>query len=227
MPPLHESEGQQCFDCLPVDDEPICGICLDAPRSPLSLECAHSFCSPCLLRYLEISHPSSLVACPLCKHPTFTLDLAPALGYTPPAAPLPAPAAPPPPPNVERAFRRHAARCHLKCCPGCGAPIEKRGGCDSMRCRQCATCFSWRDARGYVPCSRLHFDDGAWYLGSTCRGCSALASTKLAAWRAVALPVVAGAAVAVSIGGGCFLAWWSVTTSWRRSRANFFDDLLM
>eukprot|EP01025_Chloroclados_australasicus_P016343 TRINITY_DN18161_c0_g1_i1.p2 TRINITY_DN18161_c0_g1~~TRINITY_DN18161_c0_g1_i1.p2 ORF type:complete len:151 (+),score=15.03 TRINITY_DN18161_c0_g1_i1:213-665(+) len=32
---------------------------------------------------------------------------------------------------------------HTKRCPNCKVPIEKNGGCDSMLCTICQTCFSW------------------------------------------------------------------------------------
>ena len=51
--------------------------------------------------------------------------------------------------RAERLFRRAARRAHLKRCPGCSAVIEKRLGCDHMRCR-CGQMFCYNcGARGH------------------------------------------------------------------------------
>ena len=42
------------------------------------------------------------------------------------------------------ALKEKAAEGKLKPCPKCGESIEKRGGCDHMRCTRCGQIFCWR-----------------------------------------------------------------------------------
>ena len=49
-------------------------------------------------------------------------------------------------------FRLH----HVKLCPSCSSPIEKNGGCPSMRCFSCSTSFRWTDVPLACPCKGFH-----------------------------------------------------------------------
>ena len=42
------------------------------------------------------------------------------------------------------ALKEKAAEGKVKPCPKCGESIEKRGGCDHMRCTRCGQVFCWR-----------------------------------------------------------------------------------
>ena len=74
------------------------------------------------------------------------------------------PPRPPPPenPQAQRAFEAWARRLHIKYCPGpgCGAPIEKNGGCPNMRCGSCGHNFRWDRVPLACPCRGFHTTKG-------------------------------------------------------------------
>ena len=51
-----------------VEQELLCSICHDLMNIPKVLECLHSFCKDCLLRWINHS-PTNNFYCPICKHP--------------------------------------------------------------------------------------------------------------------------------------------------------------
>ena len=51
--------------------------------------------------------------------------------------------------NEERIYRVAIKFLGMKDCPGCGVTIQKRGGCDHMRCSACREEFCYRCRRNY------------------------------------------------------------------------------
>jgi hypothetical protein len=108
-------------------------------------------------------------------------------------------------------------------------PIEKNHGCDHMRCR-CGHRFNWSAAESVVQCHRLHrcgTGSGVWRLwGSTCAGCSPIATAKLALWRTtVVLAGVPVAAAAAPIAGGVMLTAASCKAISRRRQRRRMNRL--
>lgn len=65
----------------PSKDKPLCSICVDVFREPVSLPCNHSFCRQCLQLFADKSNPKSKdctavksprqqINCPLCRSST-------------------------------------------------------------------------------------------------------------------------------------------------------------
>jgi len=114
---------------------------------------------------------------------------------------------------------RHAAssRLQLRYCPGCGSPVQKNGGCESMNC-PCGARFRWTNARPVHPCRHCHTDGEGWW--KTCVFCSRRAKAEKTALTvgkrtaiatAIApLGVSACALAASAVGVGCAAA---VTTA--------------
>jgi len=172
--------------CLACEEE--CAICLDELEEPVSLRCAHAFCSACWKRHASTSLAAGrAVACPSCSRRVAGSR------------------------RDEALFRRAAQRAHWKKCPQCHATIEKNRGCDHMRCR-CGAAFNWSSAPTVVPCTQVHLrGDNNQFLGwrcwgQICPGCSPIATLKLAAARAAvatatAIAVPTGAAVVAGAAG--------------------------
>lgn len=96
-----------------------------------------------------------------------------------------------------RALRRAAGRgVELRMCPGCGVPIQKNGGCPSMRCA-CGRRFQWTHARPLRPCRTCHVDseEGPFGRWQTCEYCSPFAKAQAATLKAGTASVLAPLAV--------------------------------
>jgi hypothetical protein len=65
--------------------------------------------------------------------------------------------APPVSAQAERQFMQWARMHHIKPCPNCSAPIEKRGGCRNMRCYACQHRFRWDQVPLSCPCAGYHY----------------------------------------------------------------------
>jgi len=207
--------------CLACEEE--CAICLDELEEPVSLRCAHAFCSACWKRHASTSLAAGrAVACPSCSRPIPPAELKSlhgdaelsqlqerALAARDELAVLGRRVAGSR--RDEALFRRAAQRAHWKKCPQCHATIEKNRGCDHMRCR-CGAAFNWSSAPTVVPCTQVHLrGDNNQFLGwrcwgQTCPGCSPIATLKLAAARAAvatatAIAVPTGAAVVAGAAG--------------------------
>eukprot|EP00932_Pfiesteria_piscicida_P011540 SRR837773.22719.p2 GENE.SRR837773.22719~~SRR837773.22719.p2 ORF type:complete len:296 (+),score=29.81 SRR837773.22719:61-888(+) len=186
-----------------------CSICLEElwsrPTEVSRLDCGHGFHRDCFQHHARFIRPiCSPVWCPNCRAEVgdgelWRFGLQEILDARRAAAEAPPP---PPPPRTpsraeERRTRRYARRRHLKYCPRCRASIEKNGGCDHMRCR-CGHNFNWSEAETVAKCHRLHLaqDYGTvtgFFMGSTCKGCSCVAKTKLALWRPIGVTLGVGA----------------------------------
>ena len=108
---------------------------------------------------------------------------------------------------IDASRRDFARRMHTRRCPRCLSSIVKNGGCDHMRC-VCGYSFSWSAATVEVPCNCLNLRNTSGQCvpwgAPPCKGASATAHAKLAAWRcgfgALASPcIVVGAPVAATV----------------------------
>lgn len=172
-----ESDAAAANCCLPCDDDDDdCAICLQ-PLHVLNvhtLSCTHSYHGTCLKRYVDgliNGGPTSRpCACPLCAA-ALTVEEMAALGVDPEGQArhsallaVPAPITPERQSPSElarqraadRTFAIWARRCHVKLCPSCNAPIEKRGGCPSMMCQSCHSRFNWNTVPLAFPCRGFH-----------------------------------------------------------------------
>ena len=200
-----------------------CAICLVIPANCcLRTTCGHRFCPPCLQSYSEANQPDRQLSCPLCKRDLEADLLAEAGVVRLESLPVGSPASDGSPSSdgspasgarEERAYRRLAAKLHLKRCPNCEAPIYKEGGCNSVHCLNCRHAFRWTDAHTVVTCHRLHLNladrmDNRWStiadccLGTTCPDCSLLAHSKKAVWRTAITPAAVTLA-AITYAGYC------------------------
>ena len=106
-----------------------CDICTDVKRKFRSGGCAHLICVTCWKRWRQACASSHQPwSCPVCRRL-----------FSPP---LPLPRAI----NRERVMDPEVARwieIHTKPCPRCWVPIEKDGGCCSLRCSHCLGDFCW------------------------------------------------------------------------------------
>lgn len=217
-----------------LKEVPDCAICLETGDTSVKmvLACGHVFCRSCISQHVAVvAERMRRPRCPQCSRDILEHELAACLpdealdrllrgigdaAGTDGAQESTAPEAP----EELQAFRQLAEQEHLKCCPGCRAPIEKTGGCDHMSCR-CGRFFNWSEAPTVVPCSCVHRHPRYGVWGATCPGCTWQASAKLAARRTGlvvfgTVGVVAAGAVAVvvlAVGGPVVLvvkvAKWS------------------
>uniref|UniRef100_A0A667X7N3 E3 ubiquitin/ISG15 ligase TRIM25-like n=1 Tax=Myripristis murdjan TaxID=586833 RepID=A0A667X7N3_9TELE len=59
-------------EALPKDADALsCSVCLDLLRSPVTLQCGHSYCMDCINGYWDQEDQEGVCSCPQCRH-TFT-----------------------------------------------------------------------------------------------------------------------------------------------------------
>jgi len=194
--------------CAPSEEADACCICLgtsDSPEDRTILGCHHSFCSPCINRHFasklaERKQPQ----CPLCKTPAVLDESNATAAYL--CLPTddqgsPEPVVPLQPTRAERRkFAAAARKYHWKRCPHCSAIIAKNGGCNSMTCR-CGHRFKWSEVPCVCPCRQLHSHEDVAVWGSTCVGCSPIATAKLIAARGALVTVGAPLGLAACVAG--------------------------
>jgi len=211
---------------------PECAICLGTSDQgiKLMLSCGHSYCQSCISQYVESeSHHQRKTCCPLCKKELLDREIAVCHEFLSSQAPQLVAAiegrssssthhagqgqvgADDPEDLLCRCtFEQMAHNEDMKCCPSCGALIEKNGGCDHMTCR-CGYSFNW----SRVPllatsmrcnCVHPHPRYGVW--GTTCSNSTLSAKAKLMARRGglVTAAVSTAAAGSVLVGGALLTA---------------------
>lgn len=168
---------------------PICFVTHPANKTTALAACGHVFCRPCASAAIRAKRDQHLTpCCPICNAQVPESIVNSLVGPLPPPASLESHthSATPPDPRAaraaDRAFRRLAVAKHFKSCPYCEAPIEKHGGCNSVRCAACQRLFDWELARTVFPCEHLHVTKKHPF-GKCCKGNSCKAKTKLAGYR--------------------------------------------
>ncbi|KAI4886791.1 hypothetical protein NFI96_000947 [Prochilodus magdalenae] len=56
-----------CRRDVPFQDQSRCGVCDQIQTDPVSINCGHTFCRPCINSYWDVSAQSGDYACPLCR----------------------------------------------------------------------------------------------------------------------------------------------------------------
>lgn len=216
------------FNCPVAGSAPVpdCSICLGTgePGVAQVLSCGHTFCRSCISQYAQTQARDNRIArCPECQRQLNEDDLAVCLPENAVDRLLAAVAAAQGEGDetegqgddherARQAFERAARIAHLKCCPGCRAPIYKDGGCDHMTCR-CGHTFNWSEAETLFPCNEVHAHPDIPLWGTTCPNSTLLARASLFARRAglVTVGVTVVLPIVVCVGATVVVGWFVFT----------------